>query len=66
MVGVIRVKPQLGENSHGIIPFMWSYKELVNLRWSSWIFHLRFCVLRFQSTNSNVVELFLDEFQVGF
>ena len=29
-------------------------------------FHLRFCVLKFQSTNSNVVELFLDEFQVGF
>ena len=29
-------------------------------------FLLRFCVLRFQSTNSNVVELFLDEFQVGF
>ena len=23
-------------------------------------------VLRFQNTNSNVVELFLDEFQVGF
>ena len=29
-------------------------------------FHLRFCVLRFQRTNSNVVELFLDEFQVVF
>ena len=29
-------------------------------------FHLRFCVLRFQSTNSNVVELFLDDFQVDF
>ena len=27
-----------------------------------WDFHLRFCVLRFQSTNSNVVELFLDDF----
>ena len=25
-------------------------------------FHLRFCVLRFQSTNSNVMELFLDDF----
>ena len=25
-------------------------------------FHLGFCVLRFQSTNSNVVELFLDDF----
>ena len=25
-------------------------------------FHLRFYVLRFQSTNSNVVELFLDDF----
>ena len=29
-------------------------------------FHLRFCVLRCQSTNSNVVELFLDDFQVSF
>ena len=29
-------------------------------------FHLRFCVLRFHSTNLSVVELFLDEFQVDF
>ena len=29
-------------------------------------FHLRFCVLMFRSTNSNDVELFLDDFQVSF
>ena len=28
-------------------------------------FHLRFCVLRFPSTNSSVVELFLVEFHVN-
>ena len=61
----MRVKPQLGENNHGIIMLC----GLINNWWTLGRilgFSPRVCVLRFQSTNSNVVELFLDEFQVGF
>ena len=36
-VGVMRVKPQLVENKHGIIMFIWFLEELVDLRLSSWI-----------------------------
>ena len=61
----MRVKPQLVESKHGIITFMWFYKELVDPWLNSKEFldvHLGFCGLRFQSTNSSVVELFLDDF----
>ena len=32
IVEVLWIKPQLGENNHGIITFMWFYKELEDLR----------------------------------
>ena len=57
----MRVKPQLGENKYeiiklcGFIKNWWTLGRVLG-------FHPGFCGLRFQSTNSSVVELFLDDF----
>ena len=38
----------------------------MDLGLNSWDFYLGFDYMKFQITNSSVVELFLDEFHVGF
>ena len=58
---VMRVKPQLVKIKHGIIIIIWFYIELVNLGLNSYEFldfHLGFCGMNFQITNSSVVVLF--------
>ena len=58
---VMRVKPNWCKNKCGIIIIIWFYIELVDLGLNSYEFldfHLGFCGMRFQTTNSSVVELF--------
>ena len=55
----MRVKAQLVENKHGIIIIIWFYIELVDLRLNSYEFldfHLGFCGMRFQTTNTSVMK----------
>ena len=63
------VKPQLVENKHGIIIFIWFLVELADLGLNSYEFldfHLGFCGMRFQTTNTSIMELFLNEFHDEF
>ena len=63
----MRVKPQLVENKHGIIIIIWFYIELVDLGLNSYEFldfHLGFCGMRFQTTNTSVMEWFLMTFML--
>ena len=49
------------ENKHGIIIIIWFYIELVDLGLNSYEFldfHLGFCDMRFQTTNTSVMDLF--------